>query len=105
MKEDKLPSGRIMEGDLKELLHFSANVHLLPLLPSHPPSAPFSSHHSSSSSSSWFSPGWPTTLSKETLASKCRQHTSSELLQRLNSLLGREEVVPPPCSSFNPHSG
>lgn len=31
MKEDKLPSGRFMEGDLKELLHFSANFHLLPL--------------------------------------------------------------------------
>lgn len=36
MKEDKLPSGRFMEGDLKELLHFSTNVHLLPL--SLPPS-------------------------------------------------------------------
>lgn len=36
MKEDKLPSGRFMEGDLKELLHFSTNFHLLPL--SLPPS-------------------------------------------------------------------
>lgn len=41
MKGDKLPSGRFMEGDLKELLHFSMNFHLLPpSLPAPPPPPP-----------------------------------------------------------------
>lgn len=101
MKGDKLPSGRFMEGDLKELLHFSTNFHLLPpslllllhlLLPLFLLVRALTGLQHAAFSK------------KETLASECCSHThwpSSALPQPLKTTSRQKDgaTFTPPCSS------